>query len=1339
MSGKKNDQKIRLEGDVVITGTEGSTLYMGGEGNTIDVSKLNSLNAPLAVVGTGVFTNGWNKDLTIADYFVSADENSTIVLEGNELALRPYHCICEMPDGKHVEGFCDGTKFVWKPWSKSYMPSTGNWYLTGDVTEATDYRILTAEGAVVRVDLNGYNFTSGKNRMFTTYKSGAATDLTIEVIMTNTKADDRSVVTISGAGDQGRVMWLRGENKTLKVNNIDFVAAEGATSTNNGFFFSAQPQSGTNKTGNHLELYNVTMTGGKATKASTAGALCGGANTSVVLKDVTITGCSGTEGGAIRMVGNSALTMENVTFDGCSTTGRGAAIYATGTCAVSMKNVSITGSTAANDKGIYLNDHAALTMTGTVVADIYRTVNTTLDVADLAEGSAITISGDPGVISANDYAADDADLAYLSTASDDQYLLVVDGKLTLKGSSCICGMPDGKHVAGFCDGTLRKWQPWSGTKAPTQSGNYFLTGDVTFSGTGNMGATDGNIVIDLNGHDITIPAAASASAAGRMYTTYTSAGSTSSVNIKLTNTTSTASTVKVEGGGDQGRIIWMTGSNKSFSMYNVGIDMSAAATREEKRLDGIAIDVEGSGNEVKLFDMNIIGGTTTSQGGALFVGYGSSVTMNRCVVDGCEAKVGLKSGSASGGYGGFAYVRGTMTLNDCTIQNCTAEKSGAAIYLYGNSETKRAKLIVNGGSIENCVGSGDNGGAINLQAYADAEMADVTIKNCSAKNAGAVEIKEGNTLEMTDCVISGCSGKYAGAIYVNSSTEGSPATLIMEGCTIDGCSATGGYGGAIVTGVTDGTATYAYAELNNTTIKNCSAKGRGGAIHVSNGSEVVLNGCTIEKNTDTARAGAIYTYKGKLTVLDSTIKNNTVTGSSGKGGAIYLYGIGMTIGGKTVITDNAVAGTTSNVYLNGQKIVVSTEKPLADSSVIGVSPETGYKPTISTTVSYAQKDLFVSDHDTLQIVHDGTNLKFADASEHWHCICGGLDSNDPNHKCVDIKFEPVDALAGGSKLATGNYYLTDSVTVSGTSYVGFDADATVNFCVAGHTITGNNKHRVFFAGSSVPVTFTLTSCGENADKGTLKNASQQESNVVGFYNTSSVFNMYNVTLDASECVYTKKNWGSVINSKSTFNMYSGTIIGSKSSDNLAATGNVSVGAGSVMNMYGGTITGGTCASTYATTGNVYVSGTLNMMGGTITDGKVGTNANSYFANMQVIASGKLNMSGGVIDGHVYAGKAGATVNLSGNAKILDADNRSLWIILGNTNLNIGKMAEGAQIDVMVKDTSDKDTVGVFASGLDDYKLTEADLAYFKVTNTSGTQVANIVLNDDNTVSAVAMN
>ena len=184
-------------------------------------------------------------------------------------------------------------------------------------------------------------------------------------------------------------------------------------------------------------------------------------------------------------------------------------------------------------------------------------------------------------------------------------------------------------------------------------------------------------------------------------------------------------------------------------------------------------------------------------------------------------------------------------------------------------------------------------------------------------------------------------------------------------------------------------------------------------------------------------------------------------------------------------------------------------------------------------------------------------------------------------------------------------------------------------------------------------------------------------------------------------------------------------------------GAVTVAGDSVMNMYGGTIRDGYSSSN---TGNVYVSGTLNMMGGTITGGKLGSNgANSNAANVRVTGSGKLNMTGGTIDGHVHAGSSKATVVLSGDAKIFHAGNRGLWVIIGNTNLQIGDLSDKAQIEIITRDTDGNAKYGVFASAVDGYSIQNKDVSKLTVTGLDGTKVGNIVLNTDNTLSVEKLN
>lgn len=268
---------------------------------------------------------------------------------------------------------------------------------------------------------------------------------------------------------------------------------------------------------------------------------------------------------------------------------------------------------------------------------------------------------------------------------------------------------------------------------------------------------------------------------------------------------------------------------------------------------------------------------------------------------------------------------------------------------------------------------------------------------------------------------------------------------------------------------------------------------------------------------------------------------------------------------------------------------------------------------------------------------------------------------------------------------------------------------------------------------------TITSCGKDASgnsTGTIDNASQYQGGLIYGNSSTSILNIYNITVDASAHTYDGSSYyGGAIHSKGTFNLYSGTIIGSAQTTNANRGGSVTVASNSVMNMYGGTICDGMSKKN---TGNVYVSGTLNMMGGTITGGVFGDDSTHRAANMYISATGTLNMTGGTIDGHVYAGVAGATVKLSGDAKIA-SDTRSLWVVPGNTKLMIGDLTDKAQIRMNILTSDNNWTYGVFAKAMDSYTITEQDVSRLEATDSSAAKNGNVILNSDNTLSVEKLN
>ena len=232
-------------------------------------------------------------------------------------------------------------------------------------------------------------------------------------------------------------------------------------------------------------------------------------------------------------------------------------------------------------------------------------------------------------------------------------------------------------------------------------------------------------------------------------------------------------------------------------------------------------------------------------------------------------------------------------------------------------------------------------------------------------------------------------------------------------------------------------------------------------------------------------------------------------------------------------------------------------------------------------------------------------------TEHKHCVCGAVHKTIGDHKDAEEKTftEWTDTLAkeqnGDDKTAsnslpaeTGNYYLTENVTVDGTWQ---PADGTV-LCLNGKTITGaKDKNVIKMSGA-----FTLTDCAEVC--GSITGGSR------GVYvDTGKTFNMYNGLIKGND---------SGVYAVSNFNMYSGVIKENKSGVYISTGGN--------FNMYGGSIIKnktnrldvvgvGVCrdGGSFTVSGNVQITGNLK-----------GTAANNVYCTR---SSGTISIGAGGLD------------------------------------------------------------------------------------------------------------
>ena len=572
----------------------------------------------------------------------------------------------------------------------------------------------------------------------------------------------------------------------------------------------------------------------------------------------------------------------------------------------------------------------------------------------------------------------------------------------------------------------------------------------------------------------------------------------------------------------------------------------------------------------------------------------------------------------------------------------------------------------------------DDRDAFDIRKSAEGNPPTLTLTDC--KNSGRIThdpsfLGNGVSLHRSCNFI-----MYGGSITGNNTSGGENTTWRSGGVWVRDNSTFTMYGGSITDNTTVWSGGGVYVEgsgkfyMHGGTISGNSAVD-GGGVYVGSGSTFTMAGDSRITGNTAGSGGGVEVF-GSMTMTGGSITGN----NAGNGGGVYANG-SFIVSGAVQIKDNVCngtkgsngnysGGTTSNVYLRGDKTITIGSGHLTDGASIGVT--TQYPPTnegiaIATGANLNDKQYFHSDtgENYLFCVTSGGTICMTAANAHGHPICGASCAhNGSSHESET--WQPIGSAEELTAIQNGGYYyLADDVTLSSRSVWAPPSDTFL--CLNGHTITGAaGKDTIDVGGGR---SFTLTDC-----KGSGK-----------------------ITHGSSDAV------GCGVKVIGSFTMYGGSITGNHNSDG----GGVRVEDTGSFTMYGGSITGN---SVSGSGGGVYVSaqdgtqGRFAMYGGSVT----GNNASS-FGSGGVCVYGTMTVSGSVrITDNVNRGSKGDNGIYTGGT----ASNVRL---VGRTTITIdGPLTEDSQIGVSLYSNR------IFTSGWSRNMSDKEISSYFTADDSSST-------------------
>ena len=489
----------------------------------------------------------------------------------------------------------------------------------------------------------------------------------------------------------------------------------------------------------------------------------------------------------------------------------------------------------------------------------------------------------------------------------------------------------------------------------------------------------------------------------------------------------------------------------------------------------------------------------------------------------------------------YYYLTDNIKLND-TSWNPTGFIS---LCLNGHS------ITANGNFDAITVGSEDSSTA------GDLHVCDCTgngkITHAEDKTGRGVYVHPRSSFHWWGGSITGNSTNDCGGVYLNGGFG------YLSGGSITNNSANEGGGVAIRTASfhnpdTQNSRISGYFYMYGGTITGNTAT-NGGGVAVKDKTSFRTFGGSVIGNTATANGGGVY--------VESSTANMSVDGTADHTGDVNITG------------NKDAKGNDSNVYLPGGtnisigqnvlhniRIGVTLEKLPAEGNFVKfVEAATGVTLTDKIAGGFTIDN---NSSNTYSVQNIDNSLYVVNGALHKHAICGASCSHETKHD--DVLWTPLTynadtqkmmcggtivSSSNGTKgmeyvLPTGNYYLLDNITFTGTIKISGD----VNLCLNGKCIT--NLAQNYASTIAVLARGNLTLCDH--EDGTITSKDQKSYGVqFKAYNGIPKFTMYGGTITGTDAGVCQDA------SAGVFNMYGGAITGNRVGADIPAEITMTVG------------------------------------------------------------------------------------------------------------------------------------------------------------------------------------